>query len=922
MSVTFTKKLWILLGFLSVLILFGCKQNGSSSKKFRIAFSQCIGSDAWRETMLKEMKRELSFHPQVEFLYTDAEGDNQKQIEQVRDLLNKGIDLLIISPNEAEPLTPIVDSVFRQNIPVIVTDRKTSSGLYNAYVGADNHAIGALAAQYLSNHLHDQGHIALITGLPGTSASVEREEGFRSALKEYPQLQIHKTIRGKWLKTTTAEEIQTNLSDFQAVDALFAFNDQMAIAAIQSLKNTTKAASPLVIGVDALPGEGNGLEQILNGNMTASLLYPTGGSESIKTALAVLHKQPYQRENLLSTAVVDKTNASLLNLQYQKIDNQQNDIDRQQQLLDDQHRIYNSQKNTLNVLIVSLVLAVVFGGIAIIALKSNWEKNKHLELQNNEIVQQQNQLIQMSKQIKESSDARSNFFTNISHEFKTPLTLIITPLEDLMHQKILPKEIIHQLERMKRNAEKLLKLVNELIDIQRFSKEKLNLKASPHDLNKFMNRIVLSFKPLSIKKKIAITYGNPTSIQFLWFDNDLMEKVFDNLISNALKFTEKHGRIDIRTELNQFGDHLLIRIIDNGKGINREHIDHIFDPFYQGVRSQEGSGIGLALAKEIVTMHHGQITVSSKENEGTSFTLRLPVGDQHLTEEEKDFPPTSSSEETLKPNITLEVEPSELERCLVIHSGHTYKLLVVDDHFDVLDLLTEKLQKHYNLYTAPNAEQALKIAFKTVPDLIITDVMLPGKNGFDLVKILKADSRTSHVPIIVLSAVDSEENKLEGARVMADAYMTKPFHIERLLATVANLIKSREDLKGRYQSEINITHIRSDKNTSEMDRAFLNNLSAIVETNISNPKLTVEGIAAQMNLSRIQLYRRVKHLLDCGVNDYILTRRLKKAQHLIIEGYNINEISEKVGFASSTYFATAFKKAYGMSPTAFKKSKF
>lgn len=914
-----TKKLWILCILISFISLSGCHKK-SSSKKLRIAFSQCIGSDAWRETMLKQMKRELSFHPHIEFLYTDAGGDNQKQIEQVREFLKQDIDLLIISPNEAEPLTPIVDSVFRQNIPVIVTDRKTSSGLYNAYVGADNHAIGALAAQYLSNHLQVPSKIVLVTGLPGTSASVEREKGFREAVKEYPHLQIKKTISGQWLKTSTIGEIQANISDFQNVDAIFAFNDQMAMGAIQSLKTNPKASSQLIVGVDALPGGGNGLEEILNGQMTASLLYPTGGAESIKTALAILYKQSYQRENLLNTAVVDKTNASLLNLQYQKIDDQQNDIDRQQQLLDDQQRIYNSQKTTLNVLIVSLVLAVVFGGIAIIALKSNWEKNKHLELQNNEIVQQQNQLIQMSNQIKESSDARSNFFTNISHEFKTPLTLIITPLEDLMYQDGLPKETVHQMERMKRNAEKLLKLVNELIDIQRFSKEKLNLQASPHDLNKFMSRIVQSFKPLSIKKKIAITYSNPTSVQLLWFDSNLMEKVFDNIISNALKFTDKHGRIDIRTELNQFGDHLLIRIIDNGKGISREHIDHIFDPFYQGVRSHEGSGIGLALAKEIVTMHHGQITVSSKENEGTSFTLRLPVGDQHLTDEEKDLSPLPMPAEVLKSNIILGDEPPEIDRCLVIHKGHVHSILVVDDHFDILDLLVEKLQDHYNLYTAPNAEQAMKIALKSVPDLIITDVMMPGKSGFDLVKTLKADTRTSHVPIIVLSAIDSEENKLEGARARADAYITKPFHLERLLATAANLIKSREDLKGRYQSEINITNITSDKTTSDIDRAFLNNLSAIVETHLANPKLTVEDIAEQMNISRIQLYRRVKSLLDCGVNDYILTRRLKKAKHLIMEGYNINEITDKVGFASSTYFATAFKKAYGMSPTSFKKN--
>ena len=915
-----TKKIWITIVFLSLLSLYGCKDN--RSKTFTIAFSQCVGSDAWRETMLKEMRRELSFHPYIEFLYTDAGGDNQKQIEQVRELLKKDIDLLIISPNEAEPLTPIVDSVFRQNIPVIVTDRKTSSGLYNAYVGADNYAIGVLAAQYLSNHLSGSGTIGLITGLSGTSASVEREKGFRDVLNEHPQLLVGKAVSGRWLKSVAMKEVDANMADFEHVDALFAFNDQMAIGAIQSLLSKGKTPPATVVGVDALSGEGNGLEEILHGYMTASLLYPTGGSESITTALAILNKQPYQRENLLNTAVIDKSNAPLLNLQYQTIDNQQYDIDRRQSFIEDLQHIYNNQKTTMNILVVSLVLAVIFGGVAILTLKSNWEKNKHLELQNNEITQQQNQLIQMSNQIKASSDARSNFFTNISHEFKTPLTLIITPLEDILAKGNLSPDAINQLERMKRSAEKLLHLVNELIDIQRFSQEKVQLKASAHNLDQFMNQIVQSFKPLSVKKKIAISYSNPTAVQTLWFDSNLMEKVFDNLLSNAFKFTNKHGRIDIRTSLNQFGDHILIRIVDNGQGIGREHIDHVFDPFYQGIRSHEGSGIGLAFAKEIVTMHYGQITVSSKENEGTSFTLRLPVGSEHLREDEKLSTADGQGDAAVKlrPNLILGEDVQEDMQPRVIHGGHQYHILLVDDHYDVLKFLTEKLQGQYNIYTASDAESAIKTATARVPDLIISDVMMPGKSGMDLLRVLKNDPRTSLIPIILLSAVGSEEQKIESVQAMADAYITKPFHLERLLATIQNLIKSRENLKERYQSEIDMAQPTSETNTPDVDRAFLNNLSAIVETHLANPKLTVEEIADYMHLSRIQLYRRVKALLDCGVNDYILNRRLKKAKHLIIEGYPINEIAEKVGFASSTYFATAFKKTYGMSPSAFKKS--
>lgn len=902
--------------------LFSC-QSTQSKKSFRIAFSQCIGSDAWRETMLKEMRRELSFHPEVEFLYTDAEGSNEKQISQIRDLAAQKIDLLIVSPNEAEPLTAIVDSIFKEKIPVIVTDRKTASGLYNAYVGANNKAIGAMAAQYMVNILPDNSRVGIITGLSRTSASIEREQGFREVLKNNPTIKLTTAYSGNWLKNVAEDIIKDNIQEFKSLDALFAFNDQMALGAIQQLKTNSGNPDLKIIGVDALPGANNGLEQILKGRMDASLLYPTGGSECIKTAMAILNKAQYERENILKTSVIDAGNAALLNLQYEKIDDQQQDIDRQQELLSDQRKIYNDQKMTLNILVTSLVLAIVFGGIAIIALKSNWEKNKRLERNNDEIIKQQKQLIEMSNQIKTTADARSNFFTKISHEFKTPLTLISTPLEDLLNDKSLSADIVNQLQRMKRNSDKLLNLINELLEIQKISQDKIKLRASSQNIDKFIGQIIQSFKPLSTKKKIAISYTNFSTCHSLWFDTNLMEKVFNNLISNALKHTEKHEKIDIKTELNNFGDHLLIRIIDNGKGIAREHVDHIFEPFYQGTHSIDGSGVGLALVREIVTIHHGQITVSSKENEGSAFTLRLPIGDHHLSEEEKAavlLPVSTDKENSLnKIQATINQGGYTTEK-KVIHKGHTHTILIVDDHYDVVDFLSEKLQQHYNIFTCSSAEEAFGIATKNSPDIIISDIMMPGKSGLDLLRLLKNDSRTSFIPVVLLSAADSDEHKILAAQEMADAYITKPFRLERLLATTGNLIKGRQTLKNRFQSEVEIPHhVDTGKNLSDIDRAFINNFSAIVESSLSDPKLSVEEIASRLNLSRIQLYRKVKSLANCGVNDYVLNRRLKKAKHLILEGYNINEIADKVGFSSSTYFATSFKKAYGLTPSNFRK---
>lgn len=905
----------ISLFILSMMLFISCQQQ-PIKKKYTIAFSQCIGTDAWRQTMLQEMKRELSFHPDATLLYADAKGDNLLQIEQIKKFLKQDIDLLIVSPNEAEPLAPIVNAIYQQNIPVIVIDRKTSSNLYNAYVGADNIAIGHLAGKYIINTLHGKGNISIVTGLKGTSASIEREKGLRESLRDYPHIKIEHVLEGQWEREKARAVAHANIERLANSDLIFAFNDQMALGVRESLTQFGQGNNTIIIGVDALPGPGNGLEQINNNHIQASMLYPTGGAEAIRTAVAILQKKPYQRDNLLGTLVIDSNNSQLMTLQSDKIQDQQADIDKQQALITEQNKIYNDQKSILNILIISLVMAVVFGGVSIIVIKSNLNKNKDLETQNREILQQQQQLIDLSEEVKKAADAKSNFFTNVSHEFKTPLTLILAPVEEMLNEKGITQNAKEQLHRIKRNSSKLLQLINELIDIHKISKSKISLQATPVQIDAFIQQVIATFKPLSIQNRIAVSYTNRAQLKELWLDEYLWEQVMSNLLSNAFKFTEKNGQIAVLLERDPLDDYVYLRVTDNGRGISPEHIDQVFDPFFQGGYNPDGSGIGLSYVQEIVHLHHGEITVSSTLHAGSCFSIRHPIGYLHLREDElgpaKPAIPSGS-------NQSLPAYTSDLiEEDVCFTSSKLPTILIIDDHVDIRIFLKDLLKQDYNIYTAENYDRAVQIATSKYPDLILSDVMLPDKSGIDLLKRLKFDAQTSHIPIVLLTAINSDEGKIAGVKAMADAYLTKPFSPDHLKAVIENLLYLRRELKQRYISEIEPTDALS-RDHSEHDKRFLNSLSAVVETRLSDAKLSVEDISSELQLSRVQLYRKVKTLLQCSVNEYVLQRRIKKAQHLIIAGFNVNEVAEKVGFSSSAYFTSAFKKHCGMTPSTFKK---
>ncbi|MNX33121.1 Sensor histidine kinase TodS [compost metagenome] len=914
----------LFLRYLVFFLLLAMLSTGCTEKKkhqeFTIGFSQCIGSDLWRKGMLEEMRMELSLHPDANFIYADADGNSQKQVSQVKKMLEQHLDLLIISPNEAQPLTQVVEEAYKKGIPVIVIDRKTASSLYTAYVGADNYQIGKMAAAYIGAAWKEKGNVIEVMGLPGSSPTIERQRGFADGLKPFKELKISKEIYGDWLQPNAAAELIKIQPELHSAAVIFAHNDVMASGAREIVKKLNLNPDIKIIGVDALPGKGAGLEMVSSGVIDASILYPTGGKEAINTAFKILNKEPFLKENTLTSLVIDPSNVELMKLQWNKIRSQQKDIERQQTLLDEQKVLFKDQQLVLNVTIITLVLAIVLGGLAFYALLENRKINKNLEANHQEILRQRNQLIEMSEKAKLATEAKLNFFTNMSHEFRTPLTLILSPLEDLLNLDKIKSIAGHNLKLIHKNVYRLLRLINQLIEYRKIEYEQMKIKASPNNLVEFIKEITESFQHNAQKRNIDLRLIAKKTEITAWFDANMLDKVIFNLLSNALKFSRDQGAITV--DIWEESDFIYVSVQDNGIGMSSDDALHVFEHFYQAEGSStKGSGLGLSLSKELMRLHHGDIKVESIKNKSTSFVVSLPTGNTHFSETERQQQQLDKSElyEQARIYTTDLDEPTEQQQNLS-NSLREQSILVVEDNPDLLSYLSQKLSSHYEVFTASDAEQGLIAAFREVPDLIISDIVLPGISGRELTIKLKSDLRTSHIPVILLTAQGSTEQQISGLESMADTYIVKPFNYDYLIANVNNLLKIREMLKAHYTSDISSGG--KPQVSRNLDKKFLNDFAGIVEENLGNENFNVDDIAKSIGISRVQLYRKVKALLGCSITDYILSRRLKKASYLLInESYSISEITYMVGFSTPNYFSTVFKGKYGLSPTEFKKNK-
>ncbi|MET0634824.1 MAG: substrate-binding domain-containing protein [Chitinophagaceae bacterium] len=898
-----------------LLVILQCCSGKQDQKVFRIGFSQCLGSDDWRRTMLEEMKRELSFHNNIEFIYRDADAISERQVSQIGELVASGIDLLIVCPNEVEPLTPVIGKIYDSGIPVVVVDRRINSKKYTAFIGASNYEVGQNAGVYAASLLKGTGNIIEMSGLPaGASPPIDRHNGFMNIISKYPGLRLVKQV-------DNLEDEEQVLKSDEGINLIYAQNDQMALEAFNICRKLGLEKKIRIIGIDGLPTRGGGLEMVEKGTIAATVLYPTGGQESILTAVNILEKGHFLKDNQLSTTIIDSSNIRITRLQNQKVTSQQNDIDRRQHKIEQQEIIKKNQDRIIIGISITLLIFLILAAILFYYLKTNKKITRRLAHQNEEILQQRNQLIELGKKAKEATDAKFNFFTSISHELRTPLTLILGPAEEILSSPKLPVPVRSQLEMMKKNATRLLRLVNELMDFRKIEEAKMKIRVSENDITEFVREITNAFAATVARKKITCRVISEVEGLKAWFDVNMLDKILFNLLANALKYTSEHGFINVVISTDALCGNILIKVEDSGIGMEPETLEHAFDLFYQGDDARyRGTGLGLALSKELIILHHGSITIKSEKGKGATFEVLLRPGKDHFEEAdlEKTPRPYELNQEEAQIFINeaqpLNTEPPGEKEATVFAQS----ILLIEDNPEIRLFLKNQLGKMFEIIEAENGDTGLELAFDMIPDLILSDVLLPGKNGMLITEILKNDLRTSHIPIIILTAMGSVEQQIDGLKLNADAYIVKPFNIRCLEETIRSLLNNRESLKGHYTSELSLQPGRV--TSKKIDRKFINEFSAIVENNISNEHFGVNDICLQMGISRVPLYRKVKAVLGYSINEYIMNVRLQKAKYLLLnEDISISEISFRVGFASPTYFATVFKTKLGITPKSFKE---
>lgn len=925
------RKLHLIIYVAIIVLLTGCAQK---PRKFVIGVSQC-SEDVWRDKLNDELKMGEYLNDSLIVKLASSNDDNMLQNKQVNQFIDEGVDLLIISPNQLSAISKAVERAYDKGIPVILYDRKTNSDKYTAFIGCDNYTIGKSMGTFIAQQLQGKGRIVEISGLEGSSPALERHRGFMDAIKPYPGLQVVASEGGNWKEEGGIQAMKRILKQTQDFDYVFAHNDRLAWGAYVAARQMRVKRNYKYTGVDGMATEGGGLELVRDGIFEASYLYPTKGDEVIALAMKILKHQPYERDNYLSTSIITQANAALTLMEARDAERQTHNLKTLHKQVDQYLSDYNSQKVMLIGLCLFLFVclaaaALIFRGYLIkVKLNETLAKtNGELKRLNVELGEKNEELKRLNEEVLELTHSRLVFFTNISHELRTPLTLIADPVEMLLEDSGIKGKSRELLKMVQRNALALQQLVSNILDFRKIQNGKMELKLYRFDIVKTLTMWVGDFQLTAERKQIRLhlDVDDLKGSHEMIADQEKISRIVFNLLSNALKYTPAGGEIFV--SLKDEGANLRLDVKDTGKGISQDEADKIFERFFQAKGAASGTGIGLALVKSFVELHHGEARVESEPGKGSDFIVVIPreqEGDSQVIHNDVDIvdnsvdASASTGKNVVDESVLQYIDDGDRSRGkvqqLVSENTNRPTVLVIDDNTDIRQYERTLLQDEYIVLEAADGKEGLAVALKEVPDLVICDVMMPVMDGLEFTKQLKTNTATSHIPVIMLTAKNLEEHRAEGYEHGADSYITKPFHSKVLLARIENLLRQRQLLKNLYQGTKEAEKEISEAHLEDRDKQFLKQLQAIIQQNLSDSEFGVEDMGQQIGLSRVQLYRKVKAMTGSSVVDLLRKARLAKAKRLLeTRSMSVSEVAYDVGFSAPSYFTKCFKDEYGMLP--------
>lgn len=925
------RKLHLIIYVAIIVLLTGCAQQ---PRKYVIGVSQC-SEDVWRDKLNDELKMGEYLNDSLIVKLASSNDDNVLQNKQVNQFIDEGVDLLIVSPNQLSAISKSVERAYDKGIPVILYDRKTNSDKYTAFIGCDNYTIGKSMGTFIAQQLQGKGRIVEIRGLEGSSPALERHRGFMDAIKPYPGLQVVASEGGNWKEEGGIQAMKRILKQTQDFDYVFAHNDCLAWGAYVAARQMKVKRNYKYTGVDGMATEGGGLELVRDGIFEASYLYPTKGDEVIALAMKILKHQPYERDNYLSTSIITQANAALTLMEARDAERQTHNLKTLHKQVNQYLSDYNSQKVMLIGLCLFLFVclaaaALIFRGYLIkVKLNETLAKtNGELKRLNVELGEKNGELKRLNEEVLELTHSRLVFFTNISHELRTPLTLIADPVEMLLEDSGIKGKSRELLKMVQRNALALQQLVSNILDFRKIQNGKMELKLYRFDIVKTLTMWVGDFQLTAERKQIRLhlDVDDLKGSHEMIADQEKISRIVFNLLSNALKYTPAGGEIFV--SLKDEGANLRLDVKDTGKGISQDEADKIFERFFQAKGAASGTGIGLALVKSFVELHHGEARVESEPGKGSDFIVVIPreqEGDSQVIHNDVDIvdnsvnASASTGKNVVDESVLQYIDDGDRSRGkiqrLVSENTNRPTVLVIDDNTDIRQYERTLLQDEYIVLEAADGKEGLAVALKEVPDLVICDVMMPVMDGLELTEQLKTNTATSHIPVIMLTAKNLEEHRAEGYEHGADSYITKPFHSKVLLARIENLLRQRQLLKNLYQGSKEAEKEISEAHLEDRDRQFLKQLQAIIQKNLSDSEFGVEDMGQQIGLSRVQLYRKVKAMTGSSVVDLLRKARLAKARRLLeTRSMSVSEVAYEVGFSAPSYFTKCFKEEYGMLP--------